>query len=650
MGSAISIGTTGLTASSKQMDVIGNNLANSNTLGFKSGNTFFASMLNQSLAGSGALSVGQGVAVASISTQFSQGSFENTPNPTDMAIDGSGFFIVKDTEDALYYTRAGAFHINKEGYLVDNTDYRVQGYDLFSAADTVGTDDEDVQIADDISLANVQSTASATTDISMGVNLDEAEGYGGKFNVTQTVFDSKGAMHNLSVTFQKTEVPGMWGFDAKLDGTLSVTTEQSACGITFDSDGAIDTLYMGEVDNVAAGFKATGTITSSGVNVTAADTVTINGKVYTFVAVPAVEGDVDIGGTAAETLDNLMHAINHTGTPDTNYFCAAAHPTVEATTNTDTVQTLQARTAGTAGNALTLTEVAATLTPSAATLEDGRAIASSLYTVAVSKPGQLYQDATGIELTKGTATGVWSVTADGGYTSALAWQEESGGVEYLKVDLDGSGGSDIVLTLDDAYTWVAGDTVTLDTLKTDVALQDLVLTFGDLGNGATIGESTGSVAGGDLENKITWNLTGDDAHVITGYASTSVVKSLYADGYSSGVLKGLSIGSDGIISGFFTNGQTSNLSQIVLADFPNNAGLKKVGNYFGMTNESGAAITNAPGSRGLGEILSNSLELSNTDVAKEFVNMITAQRSYQANAKVITTADQMLTTLMNIKQ
>jgi len=641
MGSAISIGTTGLTSSSKQMDVIGNNLANSNTLGFKAGTTFFASMLNQSLAGSGAMSVGQGVAVASISTQFAQGSFENTPNATDMAIDGNGFFIVKDAEGALYYTRAGAFHINKAGYLVDSTEYKVQGYNLFSTAQTIGTDDE-----------NVQSTASATTDISVGANLDESEGYGSKFNVTQTVYDSKGAMHNLSLTFQKTEESGVWGFDAKLDGTLSVTTDQSACGITFDAAGAIDTLYKGEVDTVAAGFKATGTITSTGV-IIAGETVTINGKAYKFVAAPAAEGDVDIGATDAETLDNLALAINRTDftTNDgVKYKCAAAHPTVEATTNTDTVQTLQARTAGVAGNALTLAEAGANLTPSGAVLAGGRAIAATDYTVDVSKPGQIYQDATGIELTKGAATGVWSVTADGGYTNALAWQEESDGVEYLKVDLDGKGGSDVVFTLADTYTWVAGDTVTLDTVKQDVALQDLVLTFGDLGNGATIGESTGSLAGGDLENKIAWNLTGDDAHVITGYASTSVVKSLYSDGYSSGVLKGLSIGSDGIISGFFTNGQTSNLAQIVLADFPNTSGMKKVGNYFGMTNDSGVAITNAPGSRGLGEILSNSLEMSNTDVAKEFVNMITAQRAYQASAKVITTADQMLSELMNIKR
>jgi hypothetical protein len=133
-----------------------------------------------------------------------------------------------------------------------------------------------------------------------------------------------------------------------------------------------------------AAVKATGTITSSGTNVTANDTVTINGKVYTFVAAPTVEGDVDIGASAAATLDNLKAAINHTGTEGTDYVCAAAHPTVTATTNTDTVQTLEAITAGTAGNALTLAEVAATLTVSAATLLGGGDAAPTIHTALAS--------------------------------------------------------------------------------------------------------------------------------------------------------------------------------------------------------------------------------------------------------------------------
>ena len=120
--------------------------------------------------------------------------------------------------------------------------------------------------------------------------------------------------------------------------------------------------------NLQSNAKATGTITSSGVQVTAADTVTIDTKTYTFVAAPATEGDVDIGADAAATLDNLKAAINHSGTPGTDYYCDRAHPTVEATTNTDTVQTLQALTGGVVGNSIALTKSAVTLTVSAATL------------------------------------------------------------------------------------------------------------------------------------------------------------------------------------------------------------------------------------------------------------------------------------------
>ena len=240
MSSAISIGTTGLTASSKQMDVIGNNLANANTLGYKSGGTYFASMLNQSLSSGGAMQVGSGVAVASIATQFSQGSFENTGNATDLAIDGEGFFMVKDKEGAQYYTRAGAFHISESGFLVDTNDYQVQGYN------NVVTDINGEDKLTSISLKNVQSKPKATQSTSMGINLDETALAGDKFNVSQTVFDSKGAQHNLSTTFQKTEQAGTWGFGVKLDDS-NTSTGHSADGIVFDKDGNIKNMFSSDM-------------------------------------------------------------------------------------------------------------------------------------------------------------------------------------------------------------------------------------------------------------------------------------------------------------------------------------------------------------------------------------------------------------------
>jgi hypothetical protein len=133
-------------------------------------------------------------------------------------------------------------------------------------------------------------------------------------------------------------------------------------------------LYSGETFLNAA-VKASGTVTSNGTNVSDADTVTIDSVVFTFkTTLTPTEGQVLIGANAAETLDNLKLAVNRTD-PTTNdgvkYKIAAAHTTVEATTNTDTVQTLEARTAGTAGNSLGLAKSAATLTVSAATLLNG---------------------------------------------------------------------------------------------------------------------------------------------------------------------------------------------------------------------------------------------------------------------------------------
>jgi len=125
--------------------------------------------------------------------------------------------------------------------------------------------------------------------------------------------------------------------------------------------------------NLQSNTKATGTITSDGTNVSADNTVTIDTKTYTFRGSAVSEGQVKIGATAAESLDNLKDAINHTGTSGVGqqYVCANAHPTVLATTNTDTVQTLESILGGVNGNLIALAKSAATLTVSGTTLTGG---------------------------------------------------------------------------------------------------------------------------------------------------------------------------------------------------------------------------------------------------------------------------------------
>ena len=137
---------------------------------------------------------------------------------------------------------------------------------------------------------------------------------------------------------------------------------------------------------------------------------------------------------------------------------------------------------------------------------------------------------------------------------------------------------------------------------------------------------------------------------MTQTASSFYVSSLSQDGYAPGELTGLKIGDDGIISARYSNGQTQSAGQIVLANFRNQQGLEPTsGGYWKETAASGAPLKNVPGAGNFGKIASGSLEDSNVDLTSELVNMMTAQRAYQANAQTIKTQDQVMSTLVNLR-
>ena len=511
MGSALWAGISGLNASAKQMDVIANNIANVNTIGYKAGKTYFADVLSQSVSGgaSGSMQVGRGVKVSDIGTSFGAGSFETTGSATDLAIDGDGFFILDDDSGASYYTRAGAFHINADGNLVNSMGYKLQGE------------------SGDIILSGVQSAPESTATFSIGANLDVGTATGDTFTTTQTVYDTLGDNHNLRVTLQKTEDPEMWGFKCALDGTNATT--QTYYGLEFDNTtGALSKVYSSALGAVTETTAGTGTVSATTIN---------------------------------------------------NY-------------------------------------------------------------------GQLYKSTAAgqipMVLARGATNGTWTVAAgsDGGYDNISVSGATVGVTDYVYVDLDGAGGADITFTL--ANAWAQNDTINIASItQTAVAPASNAITFAALPSGATIGAA----------NVVTWDMALATSLPITDYASTSVINSLSNDGYSSGDLKSLSISADGVVGGFFTNGQTADIAQLVLATFPDITGLQRMGsNLFGETLLSGAALPGNPGAGGLGTIASNSLEMSNTDIATEFINMITAQKSYSANARVITAQDQMMTELINIKR
>lgn len=183
------------------------------------------------------------------------------------------------------------------------------------------------------------------------------------------------------------------------------------------------------------------------------------------------------------------------------------------------------------------------------------------------------------------------------------------------------------------------------------------LTFGDDGsileftpNGGRGTPFTFVPDNGAKKLDIVFNLgTGSDG--ITQYAAAMTATAKWQDGYGMGTLSSISIDSSGMISGVFTNGVTRDLAQIVLADFNNPAGLLKVGeNMYQVSSNSGDAIKGVAGSTISGTISSGYLERSNVDLAREFIDMIVAQRGFQANARTITTTDEMLGELVNLKR
>jgi flagellar hook protein FlgE len=246
MLTALFTAVSGMNANGTALSVIGDNVANMNTNGFKASRASFGDILSQSL---GTSQIGRGVAVTDITPTFTQGSFENTANVLDLAVDGEGLFIVKDNS-GVAYTRAGQFTLDKQGYIVNTNGMRLQGY-LFS---TSGSS----QGLGDINLSTLNSAPNPTSNASISANLDSRATIGPAFDVadpgntsnfssTLTVYDSLGVSHVINIYFRKdteSATGNTWNWYAVVNDTDSASgiTEIQAQGtLGFDSNGALDT-------------------------------------------------------------------------------------------------------------------------------------------------------------------------------------------------------------------------------------------------------------------------------------------------------------------------------------------------------------------------------------------------------------------------
>jgi len=244
-------GLSGLNASSRDLEVIGNNVANANTYGAKASRAEFADMYANSMNGAGSNSVGIGVQVAAIAQQFTQGNITTTDNPLDLAINGSGFFQVSNGAGPNMYTRNGQFKQDRDGFLVNDQAHKLLGYPADASGTIIPGKATPLQLPTGgiapraTDAANIEATLDsrvAATPAATPINFTDGTTY---YKATwQTVYDSKGQDVALTYYFRKTATD-QWDVYATANGT-SVALDASnnpapITSITFPSAGGIPT-------------------------------------------------------------------------------------------------------------------------------------------------------------------------------------------------------------------------------------------------------------------------------------------------------------------------------------------------------------------------------------------------------------------------
>ena len=241
-------GLSGLNATSKSLEVTGNNIANAGTFGAKAGRAEFADLYANALGTTSNNNIGIGVQVETVTQQFSQGTILSTSNMMDVAINGNGFFQLEDANGELVYSRNGQFQVDREGYIVTSSGQRLQGYQ----ADELGTIETGVRsdlqlslsgvkphVTDQIDMAlNLDSRSGVTLPTGGGIDFDDPKTYNNATSVE--VFDPQGKPVSVSYYFQKAD-RDLWNVfatvgDVPLNGNAA-TPQPLLTGLNFDAGG-----------------------------------------------------------------------------------------------------------------------------------------------------------------------------------------------------------------------------------------------------------------------------------------------------------------------------------------------------------------------------------------------------------------------------
>jgi len=297
-------GLSGLNASSKHLDTIGNNVANANTVGFKQSQAQFADMFAVSLAGTGAVQIGTGTKVAAVAQQFTQGNITNTSNPLDTAISGQGFFRLTDAAGSVSFSRNGQFQVDKNGFVVNNQGHKVSGYMPDAAGVIFPASPAPLQInaADLKPNPTLNAVVGANLDSRAAVPLtpvfNSLDPTSYNSSTSLTVYDSLGGNHVGSLYFQRQPVAPTTA-PAIIPAAATTATVASAAGLSIGNTitipgagpaaAALTANITGIVGNVLTFTPATTTATAAGATI-ASNAPSANWKTFLTVDGAAVAG------------------------------------------------------------------------------------------------------------------------------------------------------------------------------------------------------------------------------------------------------------------------------------------------------------------------------------------------------------------------
>ncbi|HTF89127.1 MAG TPA: flagellar hook-basal body complex protein [Planctomycetota bacterium] len=645
MTSALYSALSGLQAHEGWIGVIGNNLANASTSGFKSSRATFADQFSQNLrfaslptgttGGRNPVQMGLGVTLADIGRDMSQGALTNTGRVFDLAMSGRGNFMLSDGINTLY-TRVGTFGLDGTSRLVDQrTGYLVLG--------------QNGQAID------VDSTSlfppSATTTATFTGNLP-AEVTGPLAQVltsTSAFADGTQASVSGSVNGPYTIPAGeTWTMDLVVSG--GAPQQVAVPSVT----GTVTALDIVNAINALPSSGVTAAVTTGGsVSITSDRT----GAAVSVMVVPGAAAK-DLASLIGLPL-NLVSGTEAVATGATKLNNLPSNVTDYVPGDRITISGLD-----TDG-----TPVSGTFVFGTGTGQDGDDLASLITFI-----DNLYPQGTP---TLNATTGKIDMTADNtgatglslsiqdftGSTGSTQWSQHAFLATTVGSDPDTATTS--IEVFDQAGT---AHTVTFTFERQDDGSWDVTPSIPP-SEGTIIGTLTGlrfnangTIATLPVTNDFTATFTGQPAQSVTldlgtpslydGVTMFGGPTTMFADGqdgYGVGELSNMAVNGDGAIQGFYTNGQVQDLGQLGIANFVNENGLREVGNsLWAATANSGARTVSIGSQAGAGEVVGGALEGSNVEIAEEFVHLIEAQRGFQANARVITTTDQVLSELVNL--